>query len=1072
MDKTSPSDRVKKTRNRIPTSCDHCRKRKLKCDRQKPCSNCVKSQTEDMCKYAVSTKTNTNSSNSIPKINMNNEIIKLKLKINKLEKILEMNNIDISSYSNMLPGVLDDSNDDDDDDDSNIVDPMVSLSNKFDAMIIKENKILHSGTTSYVTFIVRDKQLANIFEAYAKRHIMIYESYQKKQKVKASDFPVDMSQNHLSWLTTNAATEVSACDLDNVESMQYGNFVSPPGSGITSLQAKLVLDVLKDVNSKLPPLFVVNVLVDHFFKYVYPLLPLIDEEIFRDELSYVLVPTENGGCKVAITHLQNTSIVSLLLVILRYAYLAVNIKDYAEDNRAIGNEFLIAMIKSGYKIESNFVVMSKSLLMALPAEDSIFKKVTLRNIQVLLYLRLYQVYSPEMHEESREHSLTLALIIQMCRSLGANRDPENFPHIFKDSREISVWRRIFYKLLTLDINNAFEYGCPLIISDDEYDIKLPSLNEEDTKILSDFKKGLSVSKSGDEIKKLVIENAINKDTALEFEAIKLIREGLSIFQNFKSSFKKSKLLKIVDQMQEFVDKRIPSLWEMLQDNSTANYLQLEKLFDIPKVRKFEIRLTMQTILMGFYYLLYLNEEDEHAGVAMNNSPDNIEEELDGDEGDSPEPFDFMTNKYGIRAMELALTVLKMNYDYAKYVTQSVTLDGDSKQYKALKYFSAKCDVFILNRIAMSFLRPFLFLCSTFLKNIHVQSTLTIDEVIKKFSNTIDSTVVLKWFNMNVVLVKDSSKLDCEFSFLLFQYVKDLFFMNYNLKNEYFICWRNTMIIKLFINYFKSTDKNMCTEYLHPSVAQGDEKDDLDTYKPMVPNQCDGFVDEDNNEQKRDGGYMDGVVDSNTSNSGISTVGSNSVNNAYGINPLVGLGESKVMQDFLDTAVPEDNLMNVENDGNNLDNLIYDDVDNMIDDIFRDSGVRQQMAREFELFNVNQFTGGIGQIIGTSSESTSEERSNFEAKLNNIVYSKPSVSSSVSGATGTSGSTSLGLEGSLSTGSGGPFTSMTNISDNSNMRTPDLSMFTDSPVDYTKGGTGDGTSLRDVIDELQDKGLFY
>lgn len=199
-----------------------------------------------------------------------------------------------------------------------------------------------------------------------------------------------------------------------------------------------------------------------------------------------------------------------------------------------------------------------SLLMAIPGEDSIFKKITLRNVQVLTFLRLYHVYAPEMHEENREQSLTLALIIQMCRSFGINRDPSNFPQVFCDPRENTVWRRIFYKLLSLDVNNAFEYGCPLIISDYEYDIKLPTLSHDNSRLLMDFKKGIKVSQSGEEIKRLVVEDAINKDIALEYQAIKLVREALNQFQNFSGSTTKTKLIESVRKIQDFIDHRIPS----------------------------------------------------------------------------------------------------------------------------------------------------------------------------------------------------------------------------------------------------------------------------------------------------------------------------------------------------------------------------------------------------------------------------------------------------------------------------------------------------------------------------------
>ena len=193
----------------------------------------------------------------------------------------------------------------------------------------------------------------------------------------------------------------------------------------------------------------------------------------------------------------------------------------------------------------------------------------------------------------------------MVRLMGLNRDPDNFPNIYKKNSEKVIMRRVYYKLISLDVHNSFDYGCPLIISDNEYDVKLPTLPDDQIKILHDFKKGLSVEKSGDEIRKLVFENSINKDIALEYDAIVLLREGLNAFQNFKLSVKTSSLHKVTDKIQNFLDNKIPSIWEYLQDNYANN--QLEKLFDVPRVKKIEIRITVQTMLMAFYYLIYINE---------------------------------------------------------------------------------------------------------------------------------------------------------------------------------------------------------------------------------------------------------------------------------------------------------------------------------------------------------------------------------------------------------------------------------------------------------------------------------
>lgn len=345
MSEQKNQHKVKKTRNRVPTSCEYCRKRKLKCDRQKPCSNCEKAKHPQLCIYASSPK---DAPKRTPRVNLNNEIIKLKLHINKLERILQINNIDISSYYHMMPQL--DRNDLVKDNDE---DQIISLTEKFDTMMIKENKILHSGTTSYITFMSRDKQLNQLMEYQRKKHLAVYEQYQNLLKTKASEHGADFAGNHLRTILNNQLSANEVCQLED-SNIPIKNKV------LTNSETKLLLGIIETINDKLPPLYVVNILVDQFFKYVYPLIPLINEEIFREELSYVLISTPNGGCKLGITHFQNASIISLLLVILRYAYLSVNVKDYGEDNKSIGSDFLIAMIKSGIRIDSDFILLARS----------------------------------------------------------------------------------------------------------------------------------------------------------------------------------------------------------------------------------------------------------------------------------------------------------------------------------------------------------------------------------------------------------------------------------------------------------------------------------------------------------------------------------------------------------------------------------------------------------------------------------------------------------------------------------------------------------------------------------------
>lgn len=54
---SSPEEDAKQRRRRKPLNCQFCRQRKLKCDRQDPCSTCVKKKRGHMCFYTNTTNT-------------------------------------------------------------------------------------------------------------------------------------------------------------------------------------------------------------------------------------------------------------------------------------------------------------------------------------------------------------------------------------------------------------------------------------------------------------------------------------------------------------------------------------------------------------------------------------------------------------------------------------------------------------------------------------------------------------------------------------------------------------------------------------------------------------------------------------------------------------------------------------------------------------------------------------------------------------------------------------------------------------------------------------------------------
>lgn len=898
--------KVKKTRNRIPTSCECCRRKKLRCDRGLPCSNCAKSGIPDECKYTAHNSKASPGANS--KVQLNNEVIRLKMKINQYEKIMKLKNIDPSEFNDLFMDV-NSLSPDNSSGSSPAVDPIVSMTEKFDRLVFKENKILHAGTTSFVTFINADNQLHHIFRPYIEKHSANFEAFKGSQNVKAVDVMNTPGAFEPAWLSACSTTAVNTCDITN------SAFTLPVHVSIS--EAKVITEMIAKINKIIPPMYVIHTLVDNFFKHVYPIFPYVNEEIFKEELDLILIPIEGGGARVELTHFQNASIVSLLLIILRFSYLTINIKDIKDNMKEYDNEILAILIKSGIRIEHTFVLYAKSLLMSLPSNDTIFRKVTLRNIQTLLYLRIYQMYSPELNEESAEHSITLSLLIQMCHIMGANLDPSKFTNFYKDNRVRTIWRRIYHKLLALDVTSGLSYATPLIIHESEWSTRLPKLEDDELQLVNDFKKNLPLDVPFDYIKKLVLENHINNNIELEYKFYQLAKEGLEVFQNFKDSSKKSKYIEIVNKFEDFLSNKIPSIYEILHNSESSH--RVDMMFDLPKVKTLEIRLSMVTFIQTFYYLLYLNE-------------------VDSDVSDSNDVY-----KFALKATEHSMAIYKFAFDYAQYMNQSSKIHGHTPSYRLFKGFSHMLECYIFNISQTAYQRSNLWISSMFMRN-SVDNSITLDNLMRDFGNSVDSAVVLKWFNADIRSAEPEShdvnftgltQQNKELMVLIFNYTKDLYLMLYHFKDEYFIAWRNSTLIQLLLNSFKSKDNESCKMFMNCDIINTPSEGISTTYPDSFTVQLATTA-------------TDTSTTTDTSN--FKTCNSYSSNEVSPYSMESNSSKSNG-NEHVDLA---NSFHTVNAYDDSLKGLFYKNVDTLVDDIFSGTAQRSDMINRFDLFDTRDF----------------------------------------------------------------------------------------------------------------------
>ncbi|KAH3687714.1 hypothetical protein WICPIJ_001298 [Wickerhamomyces pijperi] len=455
----------KKTRYRVPKVCKVCRKRKMKCDKQKPfCTSCVKNETTDSCIYEDQPWVNNGSGEELL------EIQKLKDRIRELQRSNEelQNQLVYKHTPESIPSVPMSTNTTDtnitaveEEEDS---DPISQLTKNFDLLVLKESKMTHYGGTSLVSVIFNDPMLKHTmapFLNFRKLGVDLQKFYLYDQGYLTKYQPEQACGVRIpgdpAWAVSNEAFH---------QEMQQED-----------------LDLVAKINCILPPSDIVMGLIDYFFKVAYAFVPIIDEDSFRKNVDSLLIRGENGKAVMIVNNAGLFCSVSVLLCVLRLSYITLpwNQSQSLDKDEFQVSELLSAISSSKTSIPPTFIEYAKSCL----SNSQALRKPTLKHIQALLVLRLYRQYSPEDGDDSSDSTIYLAMIIQMAKMHGLHRDPLNFRRVNLDDNwgTVHVWRKIWLILMNLDVIQSLTFGCPLLIKDEtEYDTKLPSLNDTGDKI--------------------------------------------------------------------------------------------------------------------------------------------------------------------------------------------------------------------------------------------------------------------------------------------------------------------------------------------------------------------------------------------------------------------------------------------------------------------------------------------------------------------------------------------------------------------------------------------------------------
>ena len=414
----------KKSRVRVPTVCTVCRRRKMKCDKGKPhCSSCVRNGTTHLCHYEEQPWASDNELQRLKE-----QVFQLQEQNVELKRLLNERALDEAAPVGDSTGFIIP--------DQPASDPFLELAENFDLMLLKESKISHYGSTSYMSIVAQDPILRQVF--------------QKFLDVKAMG--IDFGKYFL--------YDQGFIPMRNDEcSITSNNPMTSIFEQVTGSQEELV----QSISNVLPPRNILNALIDHFFAETYAFVPYLDEESFRKNNESLISSTPEGKTVLVLNNASQFVTIATLLCVLRFSFLSLPVQTPQNAH----NELIQTILRSGVQVPPTYIEYAKACV----ANAAIFRRPSLKHIQALLLLRLYRFYAPEDGDESSDSTMFLALLVQMAKMHGLHRDPSRFGMV-QDHATALLWRKIWLGLLHLDAMQSLQFGCPLLI-DDEYDTELP-----------------------------------------------------------------------------------------------------------------------------------------------------------------------------------------------------------------------------------------------------------------------------------------------------------------------------------------------------------------------------------------------------------------------------------------------------------------------------------------------------------------------------------------------------------------------------------------------------------------------
>lgn len=591
-----PEEFKTRRRRRLTIVCRRCRIKKAKCDRNMPCSNCVKHNCPHECVFELEPIASEKSDNESLDSNIR-EAIDTQLTsrniANLSDKLLVAQSASeptkyyhllttSSSFVGLNP-VLPDT------DLMNIRMDILAMAKQVHSKTKRLKHFTHfksSKLTRPLCVVELSQQ-----EPGAKLYWRFNDRLAKLKLMTVQNFDADLRQRILdSAKSTFGPWYIDIPDDSEVTPqrvLEFKQLLSGYGESIgiafnpnfvesAPFQASVKL-LMPDRNSLFKYL-------DQFFAKIYPVYPIVDEFVIHDFIHLHLVFSFNGSelLDVIISGREDLTMLSIIFFMLRLSYLS-----YFTSIRALNTAIInlnLSLSGPPFSLKASPITLDAvDLADRLLDEGGRNQKTSLSILQASILKSVVRMHALESELPLYNLNTTCnnGQLVQMAHALTMERDPDITVDFTLNSRTAQLKRKIWYVLVQLDYTTSLTFLSPMNIDQNSYHVSLPKYSAGKSNI-----KNLELEKKVLELMKDIVEVLIATDPLLEMAL------------NLNELHKAADLVQHLTQFETLLLNKLGSTRDYFNNEES----QANSAISILKLRT---QVTARLFVGNFYYFLHL-----------------------------------------------------------------------------------------------------------------------------------------------------------------------------------------------------------------------------------------------------------------------------------------------------------------------------------------------------------------------------------------------------------------------------------------------------------------------------------